>query len=76
MADARPRKVVRAALVVLLISSLAAWFAFSLFQGGASGHDEGARHWASAPVLALGILFAMGCLILLATLGPRGRRAR
>lgn len=67
----------RAAPVVLLVSSAAATFAFSIFQGGGSDHDGGARHWAAAPLLAFSILFAMGCLVLLtATGGPRGRVAK
>jgi hypothetical protein len=67
----------RAPLAILMVSSSLAFLAFMVFQG-TNGIAGGAQHWARIPLLAFGILFAMGCLVLVTTLagGPRGSVAR
>lgn len=61
----------RAALVVLLVSSAAAWFAFMIIQGGATEHDGGGPHGPSPLLVAFAILAAMAGLILFASFGRR-----
>lgn len=63
----------RAPLAILMVSSSLAVLAFMVFQG-TNGDASGAPHWARMPILAFGILFAMGTLVLASTLRP-GRGA-